>query len=186
MSDTTAAILDAAERRIRVAGYNGFSFREIAADVGVKSSSVHYHFPTKESLAVAVARRYIDRFMLAIDQETGEGHDIIETWTQSFRRSLLHDGRMCLCVALGATPATLSGEVLEEVRRFFQLAREKLVTGGLSPQKAAHVLACLEGAMLAASILSAPSFFDDATASLALGTKSTVREAHRHNDAVDL
>ena len=39
----------------------GFSFRELAADVGVKSSSVHYHFPTKEALAAAVIRRWAER-----------------------------------------------------------------------------------------------------------------------------
>src|SRR5437899_1576737 len=60
MSDVATAIMDAAERRIRLGGFNGFSFREIAADVGVKSSSVHYHFPTKEKLAAAVIHRYTD------------------------------------------------------------------------------------------------------------------------------
>lgn len=49
MNEIVAAIMDAAERRMRIGGFNGFSFREIAADVGVKSSSVHYHFPTKEN-----------------------------------------------------------------------------------------------------------------------------------------
>ena len=60
MSDAAVAIMDAAERRIRLGGFNGFSFREIAADVGIKSSSVHYHFPTKENLAAAVIHRYTD------------------------------------------------------------------------------------------------------------------------------
>ena len=58
MEATQIKILAAAEQRIRTAGYHGFSFREIAADVGIKSSSVHHYFPTKESLGVAVARRY--------------------------------------------------------------------------------------------------------------------------------
>ena len=57
MNEILAAIMDAAERRMRIGGFNGFSFREIAADVGVKSASVHYHFPTKENLAAAVTRR---------------------------------------------------------------------------------------------------------------------------------
>lgn len=48
MTDTSNAIMDATEERIRQGGYSGFSFREIAADVGVKSSSVHYHFPIKK------------------------------------------------------------------------------------------------------------------------------------------
>jgi TetR/AcrR family transcriptional repressor of nem operon len=61
-SEKASEIMDAAERRIRTSGYNGFSFRQIAADVGVKSSSVHHHFPTKPALAAAVARRYTDRF----------------------------------------------------------------------------------------------------------------------------
>ena len=37
MSDVKAAIMDAAERRMQQGGFGGFSFREIAADVGVKS-----------------------------------------------------------------------------------------------------------------------------------------------------
>ena len=54
MSEAATEIMDAAERRMRIGGFNGFSFREIAADAGVKSSSVHYHFPTKEKLAAPV------------------------------------------------------------------------------------------------------------------------------------
>ena len=50
-ANTVEAIMDAAERRIRELGYNGFSFRDIAADVGIKSASVHHHFPTKPALA---------------------------------------------------------------------------------------------------------------------------------------
>ena len=34
-------ILASAERLARDAGYNGFSFRDIAAEVGIKSASVH-------------------------------------------------------------------------------------------------------------------------------------------------
>jgi len=48
MSDVKAAIMDAAERRMQQGGFGGFSFREIAADVGIKSSSVHYPLPNKE------------------------------------------------------------------------------------------------------------------------------------------
>ena len=61
MADRRSAILDVAERRIRAHGYNGFSFREIADEIGIKSASVHYHFPTKADLAAAVAKRYRER-----------------------------------------------------------------------------------------------------------------------------
>lgn len=42
--------MDAAEKRIRKAGFNGFGFRKIAADVGIKNSTVHYHFRPRRIL----------------------------------------------------------------------------------------------------------------------------------------
>src|SRR5690348_18159211 len=69
MSDVKTAIMDAAEQRMQLGGFGGFSFREIAADVGVKSSSVHYHFPTKEDLAAAVIRRWAEETSKHLDEE---------------------------------------------------------------------------------------------------------------------
>ena len=66
MSTTTSKvdeILDVAEALVQTRGYNGFSFRDVAAAVGVKSSSVHYHFPTKADLGATLARRYRERFL---------------------------------------------------------------------------------------------------------------------------
>ncbi|BBB07728.1 TetR/AcrR family transcriptional regulator [Sphingopyxis sp. EG6] len=166
MSETADAIMDAAERRIRDAGYDGFSFREIAVDVGVKSASVHYHFPTKESLAAAVARRYTERFMAAIDKEMAGGSDVVGAWIAAFQHALRSDGKMCLCGALGATSGNLPNEVLVEARRFFELGLKKLIGGGLSQAKAMRVMAILEGAMLLANVLASPVAFEEAIAEL--------------------
>lgn len=167
MSEMRDAILDAAEERIRGAGYSGFSFREIAADVGVKSSSVHYHFPTKEKLAAAVARRYTNRFLVGVDEKVQAGRDIVQAWRQVFRDALARDGRMCLCGAMGATSHDLADEVRNEVKRFFNLGIQRLVEGGLRKDAAIQVLATLEGAMLTANILDDPAIFESGTAALA-------------------
>jgi TetR/AcrR family transcriptional repressor of nem operon len=45
---------------VQARGYNALSFREIAKDVGIKSASIHYYFPTKGDLGVALAKRYTD------------------------------------------------------------------------------------------------------------------------------
>ncbi len=68
MRDVKVSIMEAAERRMQLGGFGGFSFREIAADVGIKSSSVHHHFPTKEKLAAAVIRRWAERTAEAVDR----------------------------------------------------------------------------------------------------------------------
>ncbi|KAA0701074.1 TetR/AcrR family transcriptional regulator [Neorhizobium sp. P12A] len=161
MSDIANAILDAAERRIREAGYSGFSFREIAADVGVKSSSVHYHFPTKERLAAAVARRYTDRFAEAVSEAGKAGLAPAESWHRVFRKALVEDGRMCLCGALAAAAKDLPEEVRIEAQRFFQRGVETLVNAGLSQREAMKLLANLEGAMLVANALGDTAIFDE-------------------------
>ncbi len=166
MSETTDAILDAAEARIRKAGYHGFSFREIATDVGVKSASVHYHFPTKENLAAAVARRYRERFLAAVEQDIEKGHTPLGAWTEGFRRALHGDGRMCLCGALGASAGGLPDEVLSEAKAFFEASQDNLIRHGLTPARAIQVLATLEGAILLANVLGHPTAFEEATAGI--------------------
>jgi TetR/AcrR family transcriptional regulator, transcriptional repressor for nem operon len=159
-------IMDAAERRIRTSGYKGFSFREIAADVGVKSSSVHHHFPTKPALAAAVARRYTDRFEEALAKAKSA-----EDWRTVFRKALAQDGQMCLCGVLGAESGDLPAEVLAEAQRFFKRNLEALgrLSGSRSTSsrhRALRVMAVLEGAMMLARTLDDPKVFDDATRNL--------------------
>ena len=62
MSEKKDQIIQSATRMIRHGGYNSFSFREIADEVGIKSSSVHHYFRRKEDLAAVVARHYSDAF----------------------------------------------------------------------------------------------------------------------------
>lgn len=163
MNDTTTAILDAAEARIRRGGYNGFSFRELAADVGVKSASVHYHFPTKEALAAAVARRYRERFLGAIERDIAAGFDVTAAWKTGFQRAVAADGGMCLCGALGAAADALPEAVRQEACAFFNAALGQMTTSGLSLAKATQILASLEGAMLLANSLGRADVFADAT-----------------------
>ncbi|WP_442915763.1 TetR/AcrR family transcriptional regulator [Leisingera sp. SS27] len=61
-SDTAERILGVAEKAARLGRCNAFSFREIAAEIGTKSASVHYHFPAKEAAGKALVEQYSDNF----------------------------------------------------------------------------------------------------------------------------
>ena len=66
-------IIDSSEKRVRHAGYSNMCFRDVAKDVGIKSASVHYHFPTKSDLGTALVERYKDHFsqkLLQIEPQT--------------------------------------------------------------------------------------------------------------------
>ncbi|MFO1257923.1 MAG: TetR/AcrR family transcriptional regulator [Gammaproteobacteria bacterium] len=53
-TETQQKILNAAESLIQTQGFNGFSYKDISGLIGIKTSSIHYHFPAKEDLGMAV------------------------------------------------------------------------------------------------------------------------------------
>ena len=164
MGDRRDAIMDAAERLIRTHGYNGFSFREIASEVGIKSASVHHHFPTKVDLAAAVAKRYRERFEAAVIDEERGGASSIEAWRRLFRRSLMDDRLMCLCGVLAVEGDALPKPVALEARAFLENGIKSIAQdSSLGPEDGARVLAQLEGAMLLARSTGNPKLFDQAT-----------------------
>lgn len=164
MNDVANAILDAADRRMRRGGFNGFSFREIAQDVGVKSSSVHYHFPTKEALAAAVIGRYVDRLVAYVEAQAGR--DPLEVWLRAFRHTLTSAGAPCVCPVLAAAALDLPPVVAAEVRRFFTTSLGLLAGHGFAPDEAELILSTCMGAMVMAGALGDAGHFDRATAAL--------------------
>jgi TetR/AcrR family transcriptional repressor of nem operon len=179
MSDVSDAIMDAAEKRIRLGGFGGFSFREIAADVGIKSSSVHYHFPTKESLAAAVIHRYTDAVSDYIDQELPSDPDAFKVWTRAFRTNLLSAGCMCPAVVLGTASGDLPSEVLKEVQRFYKMHLDKLTKQGLSQKEAAEFLSTITGALVLANAFGDKSMYDRATSEIMKSSTAVKRGSQK-------
>lgn len=165
MNDVAIAIMDAAEKRMRLGGFNGFSFREVAADVGVKSSSVHYHFPTKENLAAAVIRRRAKAMSERMDEAFAIDPDPVRAWSKVFR-STLTESKMCACIVLGAAHLDSPSEVALAVKNFFHMCIDKLVEQGLTEERAAELLSTLSGAMILANALGDVGAYDQATLEL--------------------
>lgn len=163
---TRERILDAAEKRVRRSGYNGFSFRDLAADVGVKSASVHHHFPTKEALTTVLAARYAERFQARLEEDAA-GVGALPALRNLFRASLAENNQMCLCGMLAAEIKGLPESVGAEARRFF----ERIVTflsdreggPGLPRRAALEAVALLEGALLVGHAFNDVAAFDAAT-----------------------
>ncbi len=172
-TSTADRIIAAAERRMREGGFRGFSFRDIAADVGIKSASVHHHFPTKEDLAAAVARAYTERYLKELgdpDNPERDPAELIAHYVDRSRRALVEDRRMCLCCVLATEAAALPPALNAEARKFFErnLAWIETVLARLSPDtrtddrkaEALRIAATLDGAMLIAHSLGDLSAFE--------------------------
>ena len=60
--DTREEILNAAEELLQRRGFNAFSYQHIAVQLGIRNAAIHYHFPSKEDLGVALVRRFRQTF----------------------------------------------------------------------------------------------------------------------------
>ncbi len=163
-------ILGAAELRARTGGYHGFSFRDLADDVGIKSSSVHYHFPTKADLCAELARRYTQ----ATRRRLGDAQDVtpqeaVARVVALFRDALLIDDRMCLCGLLGAERDALPPAVQDAVASFFRTVLAFL-DGAFGPAwpgpRPAAILASLEGGLIVARTLRNAELFEEIAAGI--------------------
>src|SRR5271167_2782590 len=159
------AILDVAERLAQTRGYNGFSYADIAAELGVTKASLHYHFPSKAELGRALIVRYHGVFGAALDSIDGQTKSPQEKLKRyvGLYDSVLSNERMCLCGMLAAEYATLPGPMQEGLTAFFD-ANERWLTAVLEDglrsgtflfqeparERARVLLGALEGAMLVA------------------------------------
>lgn len=166
-------ILDVAEAMIRNAGFNAFSTRDVASAVGIKSASVHYHFPTKADIGAAVTERYTDRFLKQLGDPgrfKGDPREAVALYVNAFRETLVRDDKLCLCAVLGAEIGGLPLEVGGNTRTFFDrnLAWLKKALMGSSKMSAAeanafavHILAALEGGMILSKALDKEKIFEN-------------------------
>ncbi|NKL42775.1 TetR family transcriptional regulator [Rhizobium leguminosarum bv. viciae] len=120
-TDMREAVMTAAKATVQSHGYNALSFRELAKEVGIKSASVHYHFPTKGDLGAALARRYTEEGAAYLAELLATSNDAswcLDRYAAIFRAALANDNRMCLCGIMSAELDDLPAEVRTEVDKF--------------------------------------------------------------------
>ena len=184
MSSTRSKILDTAEEMVRAGGYNGFSFREIATLIGIKSASVHHHFPTKEALMLEVARRYHENFFAALGVPKPARHSPevqLELYCEVFKKAFQSSERSCLCGVLTNEAEQLPDSVREVVIEFVQAniawleqALEKSPNDLNAVKRAELVYSALEGAMGVASLKQDQLWIDRVSEAVCLTTLSLI------------
>jgi TetR/AcrR family transcriptional regulator, transcriptional repressor for nem operon len=180
-ASTAGRIVAAAERRMRESGFHGFSFRDIAADVGIKSSSVHHHFPTKEHLGAAVAKAYTERLMDALGDPADPlrpPEALIELYVDGYRQAMQKGkGRTtCLGGVIACELASLPNDVAHAGSAFFErsVAWLEVVLRRKSPEakpealqvQAFRILALLQGSTLIAKALHRKDVFEQIAKSI--------------------
>ncbi|MFL5863369.1 MAG: TetR/AcrR family transcriptional regulator [Solirubrobacteraceae bacterium] len=164
-NNTRARILDAAEQLVQMRGFNGFSYADVAAEVGVTKASLHYHFPGKAELGEALVARYAQRFASELDRIDASPIAPSAKLTQyaALYADVLREERMCLCGMLAAEYETLPTPMRDAIVHFFDhneawlcgvmeegRADRTMRFNGTAADGAQTILGGLEGAMLVA------------------------------------
>lgn len=162
--NTKAEILDQAQANIQKNGYKAVSFREIAKEVGIKSSSMHYYFPTKDDLAYNLLvrlREFRAKGFKELDDSRLTPDQKLDKYFKIFLNLFKDEKKMCLGGILASENEALEKKSLAELQGFFNdhevwltnLLAEGHKQGvfcfqGSSKNLAEMILATVEGALL--------------------------------------
>ncbi|GBF50363.1 transcriptional regulator, TetR family [Leptospira ryugenii] len=118
---TKDEILKLANRELQEKGLHSLSFRELAASLGIKSSSIHYHFPQKDDLIQTLITEYRKSVFGGLKQMEGTvqpGRERLVLLVEMIGKSL--ESRQCTAGVLAAESAQISENAKDLVRAFFE------------------------------------------------------------------
>src|SRR5208337_1164864 len=113
INETKSAILDVAQELLQTRGFNAFSIKDLADRVRIRTSSIHYYFPTKADLCRALISRHRQRVadvLAQLDQQVSEPRKRLERFVSVFQSTIDAGNRMCPFGMLAADSETLEAE----------------------------------------------------------------------------
>lgn len=167
------AILEAARIAAQHYGYGGINFRSIGETVGIKNASIYYHFPSKADLGAAVAKRYWQDAVKALEvlrEENPEPLRSLQAYPSLFRKSLEDGNRLCLSSFMAAEYVDLPDAVRSEVLAFADISVAWLMArltelGAGSPEvcerRARAIYSAIAGAQLIARTRADIGLYDE-------------------------
>jgi len=182
--DMRAQILASAQRLVQQRGFNGFSYADVAEEVGIRKASLHHYFPGKADLGKALIETYtaqLESELLRIGESSMKADRKLRAYAAIYRGSL-EAGRMCLGGMLASDWLTLDASMLPTLKRFFVRntewltrilaqgkSQKQLAFGGAAADQAHVILSTLQGALLIARATGDHKAFDQTTALLLAG-----------------
>ncbi|MBN8949708.1 MULTISPECIES: TetR/AcrR family transcriptional regulator [unclassified Rhizobium] len=176
ISSTAEKILDIAQPLIVAGGYNGFSYADISAAIGIRKASIHHHFPTKAELVAVLVDRYrqqTEAGLKSLREGIASPADQLQAYV-NYWHSCIRDASLpfCVCAMLASEMQMLPEEVASRVRgHFHSLAGwlASVLQAGTEngafrldkqPEEEAQMLmASVHGAMLSARAFGDPGLF---------------------------
>jgi len=122
-TDTKTVILERAMALLQSKGYDGFSYKDISEPMGVKNAAIHYHYPSKTDLALAMIQRYqgvLREKTATFMAYGGSAREQLEGFIFFTRRECENDRTICPLGALSVNIDALDEKVVKALQRFMK------------------------------------------------------------------
>ena len=118
---TRESIIETADVLIRSKGFNAFSFKDISNSIGIKTASIHYHFPTKSDLGVATVKEHIKRFE-GLKKELSNASPLLKLqgFLSIYSRAK-SENKVCIVGSLATDLNTVDEPIKKELKDFAEL-----------------------------------------------------------------
>lgn len=119
---TRQKILDSAQRLIQTRSFHGFSFQDIADEVGIRKASLYHYFDSKDQVALAVLERAANWVGARFEKLEGlEPAERLEGYFDIFRTIHGKGERMCPGGSFGAVFDAVATPVQGALYRFVKM-----------------------------------------------------------------
>ncbi len=115
---TREKIIRLGDQLIRDKGFNAFSFYDISRKLKIKNASVHYHFPTKTDLGVAVLKSHQAKLHLLIESTESKSPLIKLNAFLTIYSTIKTEGRVCLVGSLATDLKSMDLKIAKELKQF--------------------------------------------------------------------
>jgi TetR/AcrR family transcriptional regulator, transcriptional repressor for nem operon len=197
--DTREKILNSAQRLIQTRSFHGFSFQDIADEVGIRKASLYHYFESKDALALAVLERAGNWVNAQMQKAEGEEpRDRLEAYFDMF--GILHGKgeRMCPGGSFASVFDAVSSPVKAALHRFTKLhldwlenivregvARGQFEIGDQRPRDVAmQIVANVQGALLTGRLTGDPHVLDSVASELRTYLSCKARERTSAAEAI--
>ena len=120
-TSTREKIIQLGDDLLRKQGFNAFSYADISKPLHIKNAAVHYHFPSKQDLAVAIAQWHKEIFDgFSQKMATKEPKDRLKTFL-NFYHSIHLSEKVDIIGAFATDWHSLEPKVQTEVQEFTEL-----------------------------------------------------------------
>lgn len=118
-SNTVDRILNLSFKLLNDGGCKAFSYNDLAKELGIKTASIHYHFPSKADLVNAIAKKLrltINEMLKGIDDNYPSPEAKLKQFLETFKDRFNTSGNICMCSMMSSDFANLPYTAKEETK----------------------------------------------------------------------